>query len=671
MIVMIHRVSVVLACCIAAGPLTAQTPTSWTLENTLRYRNVSAPAVSPDGALAAVTVTEPVMNGDTSRSRSTLHVFALDATPTTSPLWSEADASAPVWSPDGDWLAFASSRTGARNVWRARFVDDARVVEQVTDLDRPVREFGWSPDGRWLAFVAADEPDDPARHAAREASDVRVMGEGHRMARLYVTPADATGGTRPIRPLTPPRRHVGGHVGAGLDGPGFAWSPDGAEIVFTHSPSPLGDDWVHADVSIVDVATGAVRPLLVSPAAAGGVAWSPDGEWIALPVTDVPATYALTTRLHVISPGTGELRPLAESFDRRPSLIGWSADSRRVIISESRGVGAVLSALPVDGSERIDLSPDTLLVAGAALGGRRTIVGFVSEAADRPPEAFIASLDVFTPRQVTAVQPAVAPALPQTETIRWQAYDGTTVEGLLTYPRRWTPGTRAPLLVILHGGPPSVFTNGFIGRLAWYPIAVFAERGFAVLRPNVRGSSGYGRDFRYANLADWGGGDHRDVVAGIDALAERGIIDSTRVGIMGWSYGGYLTAISITRTTRFRAASVGAGITDLVSFSGTADIPGFVPSYYGGEFWGDPDPWLRDSPIHNIDRVTTPTLIQHGELDERVPLGQGLQLYHALRRRGVPVRMLIYPGQGHALAGPRFQLHAARENLEWFERWLR
>jgi dipeptidyl aminopeptidase/acylaminoacyl peptidase len=225
--------------------------------------------------------------------------------------------------------------------------------------------------------------------------------------------------------------------------------------------------------------------------------------------------------------------------------------------------------------------------------------------------------------------------------------------------------------VIVHGGPPSAFSNNYTGRFATYPIAVFADRGFAVLRPNVRGSAGYGRDFRYANLRDWGGGDFRDVMAGIDSLTARGIVDSARVGIMGWSYGGYLTAISITRTNRFRAASVGAGITDLVSYSGTADIPGFVPSYYKGDFWEQPELWSRGSAIDNVARVTTPTLIQHGELDERVPIGQGDQLFYALKRRGVPVRMLVFPRQGHGLTEPRLQLEAARENVEWFEKWVR
>src|SRR5207249_2118998 len=215
-------------------------------------------------------------------------------------------------------------------------------------------------------------------------------------------------------------------------------------------PSPAGDDWVRADVSVVDVATGKARPLVATPAAEGGPAWSPDGRWVAVTVSDAPATYALTFRVVLVSPVDGAVRPLAESFDRRPAIVGWTGDARAVVISEARGTVSRLSALPADGSGAMDLSPDTLMVS--------------------------------------------APALT------------------------------------------------FTGGVGSYPIAAFASAGFAVLRPNVRGSSGYGREFRYANVRDWGGGDYRDAMAGIDALVQRGVADRDRLGVMGWSYGGYLTA---------------------------------------------------------------------------------------------------------------------------------
>lgn len=655
-------VLVLLVC--AALPARAQTPSAgWTLEQTLRVRSVSAPVISPDGARAAVVVTEPNLRGDTSAWRSALHVFALNAAPTATPLFIIDDASAPTWTPDGQWLAFASARSGARNIWRVPA--GGGPAEALTTLDRGIGEFRFSPDSRWLAFVAADA-DRHGRH------DVREVGVAHRFARLYLTPVAATAdGQRAVRLLTPADYQVGGHIGAGLDGPGITWSPDASAIAFTHSPSPLGDDWVRADVSMVDVKTGAIRPLLNSAAAEGGVVWSPDGRWIAVAISDAPATYALTTRIHLVSPATGELRPLAESYDRRPSLIGWSADARRVFIFEGRGVGNRVSALPVDGSARSDLSPDTLLMGAPNLGARGSMIGFTSESATRAPEAFVARLERFAARRLTALQPSDLPPAPRTEVVRWNSTDGQSVEGLLTYPVNWRAGTRVPLLVIVHGGPPSAFTNGYTGRLATYPIAVFAQRGFAVLRPNVRGSAGYGRDFRYANTRDWGGGDARDVLAGVAALVARGVADSARVGLMGWSYGGYLTAITIARSTRFRAASVGAGITDLISYSGTADIPGFVPSYYGGDFWDHAEAYRAGSAIANVARITTPTLIQHGELDERVPIGQGYQLYYALKRRDIPVRMLVYPRQGHGIGEPRLQIEAARANLEWFERWLR
>ena len=634
----------------------------WTLDTSLRVRGVGSPVISPDGKLAAVVVTEPNTRGDSSTYRSALNVYALSAPAGTAPIFTIADASAPTWLPNGEWLAFATSRVGARNVWRVRAQGGA--PEAITTLSRNVGEFRFSPDGRWLAYTAAD-PDTISRHVARE------VGGDHRFARLYVTSIEPDqNGERAARLLTPANYQVGGHVGAGLDGPGITWSPDGSAIAFTHSPSPLGDDWVHADVSVVDVQSGAIRPLLHSKSAEGGISWSPDGKWIAVAISDAPATYALTTRIHLVSPVTGELRPLAESFDRRPSLIGWSSDAQRVIIFEGRGVGNRLSALPIDGSAHVDLSPDTLLMGGPNLGARGAMIGFTSESSTRAPEAYVASLDRFGVRRVTTLQPNDLPAAPRTEAVRWTTKDGKTVEGLLTYPIGWQQGQRAPLLVILHGGPPSAFTNNFTGRFGTYPIAVFAQHGFAVLRPNVRGSAGYGRDFRYANTRDWGGGDARDVLAGVDALVARGVADSARVGVMGWSYGGYLTAITIARTTRFKAASVGAGITDLVSYSGTADIPGFVPSYYGGDFWEHGDAYRAGSAIANVSRITTPTLIQHGDRDERVPIGQGYQLYYALKRRGVPVRMLVYPRQGHGIGEPRLQVEAARANVEWFESWL-
>jgi dipeptidyl aminopeptidase/acylaminoacyl peptidase len=318
----------------------------------------------------------------------------------------------------------------------------------------------------------------------------------------------------------------------------------------------------------------------------------------------------------------------------------------------------------------VDISPDTLMVSAPTLNESGTHVGFISEAPARAPEPFVSALASFAAVRVTTLQTPPAHPLPKTEPIRWHTFDGRDVEGLLTYPVGYREGTRVPLLVILHGGPPGSFTQTFVGGVSSYPIASFASAGFAVLRPNVRGSSGYGREFRHANMRDWGGGDYKDVMAGIDALIARGIVDGDKLGVMGWSYGGYLTAYTITQTTRFRAASVGAGITNLISYVGTADIPGFISSYFGSEFWDAPVLWQARSAMFNIGKVTTPTLIQHGEADVRVPVSQGSELYVALKRRNVPVSMVVYPRQGHGIGEPKLQLDVMQRNLEWFERWV-
>ncbi len=634
----------------------------WTPELAFSVKRVGSVAMSPDGRWAAVEVSEPLMEPEPSEWRTSVYLYAVGATGQPAARRVETPASAPAWSPDGRWLAFASSRSGKRDVWRVAL--DGSPAERLTDVTGELGEFRWSPDGRRMAFVLTD-PAVPAR-------DARVIGEAQRFARLYLVDVagDATGRGTAARLLTPQDVQVGGHVGAGMSGPAFDWAPDGAAIAFSHSPSPAGDDWVRADVSVVDVATGRTRSLVATPAAEGGPAWSPDGRWVAVTVSDAPVTYALTFRVELVSPVNGAVHPLAESFDRRPAIVGWTGDARAVVISEARGTVSRLSALPADGGAAVDLSPDTLMVSAPALNGPGTHVGFVSEAPDRAPEPYVSRLAPFAPLRVAELQSLPAIPFGKTEPIRWRSFDGREIEGLLTYPTGYRPSAPVPLLTILHGGPPSSFTQTFTGGVGAYPIAAFASAGFAVLRPNVRGSSGYGREFRYANVRDWGGGDFRDAMAGIDALVQRGVADRDRLGVMGWSYGGYLTAFAITQTTRFRAASVGAGITNLVSYVGVADIPGFIGSYFGGEFWDAPKLWQDRSAVFRVKAVTTPTLIQHGENDLRVPISQGYELYTALKRRHVPVTMVVYPRQGHGVGEPRLQLDVMRRNLEWFERWV-
>ena len=632
----------------------------WTPELAFSVKRVGSVAVSPDGRWAAVEVSEPIMEAEPSEWRTSVYVYAVGDAGQRTARRVETPASSPAWSPDGRWLGFASNRSGKRDLWRVAL--DGSPAQRLTDVTGEVGEFRWSPDGRRMAFVLTDPP--------VSARDARVVGDAQRFARLYLVDVAGDAARAAARLLTPQDVQVGGHVGAGMSGPAFDWSPDGAAIAFSHSPSPSGDDWVRADVSVVDVATGRTRPLVATSAAEGGPAWSPDGRSIAVTVSDAPATYALTFRVVLVSPVDGAVRSLAESFDRRPAVVGWTGDARAVVISEARGTVSRLSALPSDGGAAVDLSPDTLMVSAPALNGTGTYVGFVSEAPDRAPEPYVSRLARFAPTRVAELQSLPAIAFGRTEPIRWRSFDGREIEGLVTYPEGYRPGAPVPLLTILHGGPPSSFTRTFIGGVGSYPIAAFASAGFAVLRPNVRGSSGYGREFRYANVRDWGGGDFRDAMAGIDALVERGVADRDRLGVMGWSYGGYLTAFAITQTTRFRAASVGAGITNLVSYAGVADIPGFIGSYFGGEFWDAPELWQARSAVLRVKAVTTPTLIQHGENDLRVPISQGYELYTALKRRHVPVTMVVYPRQGHGVGEPKLQLDVMRRNLEWFRRWV-
>jgi dipeptidyl aminopeptidase/acylaminoacyl peptidase len=297
-----------------------------------------------------------------------------------------------------------------------------------------------------------------------------------------------------------------------------------------------------------------------------------------------------------------------------------------------------------------------------------------------PSEVFVSPTDKFKPSRLTRTNSFLSDIeLGETEVIRWKSNDGMEIEGLLIKPVGSKPGERYPLLTYVHGGPSGKFGISFSPQIGGsspiqgetYPLHVLAGQGFAIFLPNPRGSYGYGESFRRANVNDWGYGDYLDIISGIDHLIEKGVADPDRLGIMGRSYGGYMTSWIITQTTRFKAASLGAGMSNLISFYGQTDIPGYMEFYFSGDPWTRADVYTKRSPLTHAMNITTPTLIQHGEKDARVPLPQAWEFYRALKKRNVPVEFIIYPGQGHSVQKPKFQVEMMRRNLEWFTRWLK
>jgi dipeptidyl aminopeptidase/acylaminoacyl peptidase len=641
-------------------------PNGWTPELMLKVKGVADPAVSPDGQRVAFSVSTPSLDGEHSEWLSQIYVSS-PGTPHPAQLTrGDKSATNPAWSPDGQSIAFLTSRSGSKaNLWRISI--SGGEAEQLTDEKGGIAAFQWSPDGHNIAFLMVDPKTDAEEKADREKRDAFVVNENQKRSRLYVVPVAANAeGKRPVRRLTGGDLHVGGQLG----GRNFDWSPDSARIVFTHQPTPLVDDWQKTDVSLVEVATARVTQVVATEAAETQPFFSPDGRWIAYTASEIPPQWAFASRVFVVKPDGQEPHALAETFDLKPAIVGWSKNGESVYISEVQRTIQRFSALPVDGSPQVDLSPSGLMVLQPAINSTHTFVGFVSEAADKAQDAWLSPLAAFKAEEVGTVQELPAASFGKTSVVKWRSSDAREIEGLLTLPPGYQTGEKIPLLIIVHGGPTGVFTQTCIAGRSPYPVAAFASKGYAVLRCNVRGSSGYGREFRYANYHDWGGGDYRDIMSGVDALIEQGIADPERLGVMGWSYGGYMTSWIITQTRRFKAASVGAGVTNLMSFTGTADISDFIPDYMGGEYWDQFDRWREHSAMFQIKTVSTPTLIQHGDKDVRVPISQGYELLNALKRQGVPVKMVVYPRQPHALQEPKLQLDAMQRNLEWFDHWL-
>ncbi len=658
----------------AAVAQAADAPEKWTPAETLKYRLVSDVQVSPDGKRVAYLVRESVMESDKSEYRTQVWLSTADGKDSFPLTFAEQSSRSPRWSPDGEWIAFLSKRGDKKvNVWllRAR----GGEAKRLTDLKSDVSEFAWSPDGRQIAYVVGDPPAEDWERREKEKDDARVVDEDEKLGRLWVVAVepDSPGKAKP-RQLTQGPMSVGDNPEGAGGGGSLDWSPDNRTIAFEHAPTWKANDWTRADISIVEVSSGTVKPFAATGAAESSPRFSPDGKWVAYISTDDPPRWARQAFIRIAPVSGGAFRDLPPTHDEQPGLLGWSADGEKIYCSETRGVSGLLSVQNIRTGTIQALTPSNEVVSSAALNASGTVVGYVRQTPLEPTEVHISSLSSFRPVRASNVnRDTPRHPLGKTEVITWKGDGGETIEGLLTYPVGYEPGRRYPLLLSIHGGPAGVFRTTYLATPGPYPLAVFASEGYAILRPNPRGSSGYGVKFRRANFKDWGGGDYKDLMAGVDKVIAMGVADSEKLGVMGWSYGGFMTSWIITQTARFKAASVGAGVTNLVSFTGTADIPSFLPDYFGGEPWEKEnfEVYRAHSAMGFVQNVKTPTLIQHGEADVRVPISQGYELYNALKRRGVPTKMVVYPRTPHGPREPRLIKDLASRNLQWFDRYVK
>ncbi|MBN1583737.1 MAG: S9 family peptidase [Anaerolineae bacterium] len=657
--------------------MTDNTPYQWTPEKQIHYPLISEVALSPDGTQVVCAVREPLLSEERSEFITHLYLVSTDGGMPIQLTYGEHSNRCPKWSPDGQCIAFLSTRVGKANLYAMRAAGGEAWA--LTHYDKTnITQIAWSPDGQHIAFLMAEPPTEEKEKAQKAKNDPILWDVDFDFVHLFCVPFSVGPRTLPqIWQITRGRFHL-----LGID-----WLPDGERLAIVHRPTPVDEDWPQTRLATVPARVpenkegfGQDDLIDLGPIANWGDApkASPDGAWIACRTGDQPVRWAFSSRIVLYPTTGGDPRPLAGTPDAQPYLLGWSTSGDEVLIFQVGGVNSQLWALPVSGAPAYRLT-DSPSFKGPFDGNRQGRIVFAGQDFDQPNALYVLDRDTNDVRLI--LEPAL-PAnwpearLPKTEVIRWHADNGSKrsgieIEGILTYPLDYRPGQRCPLIVEVHGGPTGVYGRQYLASSNRYcDIAGLAERGFCVLRANPRGSSGYGKDFRFANYGDWGGGDYRDIMAGVDFLIEQGIADPDRLGLLGWSYGGYMASWTITQTDRFKAACVGAGVTNLMSFNGTSDIAGFIPDYFTAEYWEQLEPYRQHSAMFQVKGVRTPTLIQHGQNDVRVPLSQGRELYNALKRQGVPVEMVIYPRQGHSIAEPRLRIDMMRRTTAWFERWV-
>jgi dipeptidyl aminopeptidase/acylaminoacyl peptidase len=661
---------IALAAVLLASPVFGQSTEKRPIrvDDIFNIREVGDPQRSPDGTWVAYTVTTAIK--DTDKNDTDIWMVSWDGAQQVQLTSTPERESSPRWSPDNKYLSFVSSRQGAKSgqLWIMNRAGGEAV--KVTDIKGGISDHAWSPDSKRLVFVVedpdpADKDDEADEDDKKTAKPIvvdryRFKADGDGFLRgerqhLYLFDLES----RKAEILTP----------GSFEERSPAWSPDGSRIAFirTHGEGDV-DKHPSYDLFVIESKPGAqARQLTKTPAEElGRPAWSPDGRFIAYLLGDELKNYAYDqAQLMVIPSGGGEPTPLTRALDRPVSSAHWSPDGSMlyftIVDDRSEHVGRV----PASGGavERVLTGQR---VVGNLSPGPDGQFALLSSTATTLPE--VHALEGKTIRQLSRQNDTWLSGvqLGTTEEVTSTSKDGTVVNSLLVKPAGFDPAKKYPLLLRIHGGP-----NGQDEHSFHYEREVFAANGYLVLAVNYRGSNGRGNAFQKAIFADWGGKEVVDLLGAMDAIQKQPWVDSDRLGIGGWSYGGISTNYTIAQDTRFKAAISGAGSSNQLAIYGTDQ---YIHQYELeiGPPWKNPDLWIKISyPFFKADRIKTPTLFLVGQDDFNVPLSGSEQMYQALRSLGVDTQLVIYPNQFHGITIPSYRIDRMQRYLDWYAKYLK
>lgn len=560
------------------------------------------------------------------------------------------------WSPDSKFITFKSDRGDKTQLYLMSV--SGGEGKQITDFKEDFNSYKWSPDGKYIAYTAVDKKSKKEEGREKKYGGFEVIDNESKPAHLLLLNID-TGKTEKI--VDRDDLHVDS----------FDWSPNGSKIVFSAAPDSRTHSFSKSDIFVVNLSDKKISTLVDQIGPDGSPTWSPDGKTIAFVSNMGSETYFVNSEICTVPAGGGAITCLTREFDEKPAILAWKNEG--IYFAALKGMTGHLYRLNPRGRGVEQLTEDRPgMTWGISINKDGKTAAFLYENADSYAELYYSPLKPFKPRKLTNFSDRLKGwALSTKEPVSWKSTDGVEITGVLIKPADFDPGKKYPLFVIIHGGPTGISFPGKVDDYnRYYPIEQWAAKGAVILEPNYRGSAGFGEAFRKLNYRNLGVGDYWDVISGVDYLIGQGFVDGERVSSMGWSQGGYISAYITTYSDRFKAVSVGAGISDWVTYYYRTDITPFTLHYLGATPWDDPEVYRKTSPMTYINQAKTPTLIQHGEFDLRVPTTNAYKLYRGLQDRGVPSKLIIYKGFGHGISKPKENLAVLTHNWQWFNKYI-